>query len=248
MPKYYPLRYLFRRYEILRSIKPSVSFLEVGAGNFELSKEFLHFFSFGKAIDFSPETLTLYNELDSATTQRLSFELENIADLPDGGSYDCVVSCEVMEHLQNDKKFLLKLYGQLKPQGQLIVSVPAHMKFWTVHDEITGHFRRYERQEIIELFEQVGFKGIEVIAYGYPFINMLRWLRVLYAVRQAKVKSHWDRTKQTQHSGVNHISSKLYWLGIFINPLTISPLNWIARFFNNFDLSEGYIVIAEKPK
>jgi hypothetical protein len=151
-----------------------------------------------------------------------------------------------MEHLEDDKTFLLKIYRQLKPQGQAILSVPAHMKFWSIHDDITGHYRRYERQDIIELFQSAGFKNINVIAYGYPFINILRWMRAVYATRQAGVKGQWNRIQQTQRSGIDHVPSKFHWLGLLINPYTILPLNWIAKLFNTTDLSEGYIVIADK--
>lgn len=246
MAKYYPPRYLFRRYEILRRIKPAEVFLEVGAGGLELSQELLRYFNRGKAIDFSPDTLSIYSKLEPCTTKRLIFEVTDVANLLEKNTYDCVVSCEVMEHCEDDKTFLVKICHQLKPQGQLILSVPAHMKFWSVHDEITGHYRRYERQEIIELLQTAGFDNIKVIAYGYPFINMLRWLRALYATKQARVKEQWNRTQQTQRSGINHVPAQVTWLGMLINPYTTLPLNWIARLFNRTDLSEGYIVTAQK--
>lgn len=247
MHMYYPPRYLFRRYEILRHVRPAELFLEVGAGSLNLACELLNYFSRGKAVDFSLETQSIYDELSSDITKRLVFESIDIAALPEEASYDCVVACEVMEHFEDDQTFLLKIHRLLKPQGQIILSVPARMKFWSIHDEITGHYRRYERQQIIDLYQAAGFENINVIAYGYPFINMLRRLRVLYAARQACEKTKWSKIEQTQRSGLHHIPTKFHWLGLLINPYTLLPLNWIARLFNKTNLSEGYIAIAEKP-
>lgn len=246
MFQYYPPRYLFRRYEILRLVRPADIFLEIGAGELNLSQELLKYFSRGKAIDFSPETMSCYTSLKPFITKRLSFEVTDVNNIHEEDFYDCVVSCEVMEHLDNDATFLLKIFRLLKPHGQAILSVPANMKFWSIHDEITGHCRRYERKKIIELFQSAGFENINVIAYGYPFVNMLRWIRVLYATRQAKIKRQWNRVQRTQQSGIHHVPSKFSWLGLLVNPHTILPLNWIARLFNTADLSEGYIITADK--
>ncbi|AUI67552.1 class I SAM-dependent methyltransferase [Beggiatoa leptomitoformis] len=247
MLKYFPPRYLFRRYEILRHLRPAKRFLEVGAGGLALSQELLAYFQAGKAVDFSPNIESYYMALPLPIRQRLTFEQGDVAQLPVADTYDCIVACEVMEHIEDDKQFLTTLYERLVPQGQLLISVPAHMKFWTIHDDITGHFRRYEKQAIIELFQQVGFENITVIAYGYPFINILRWLRALYAKKQAKVKASWDKNQQTQCSGINHVPTIFNWIGLFVNPYTVLPLNWIARLFNQLDLAEGYIIVADKP-
>lgn len=247
MSKYYPPRYLFRRYEILRHVRPADSFLEVGAGELELCCELLKYFSSGKAIDFSPETQAIYCRLEPETIKRLYFEVNDVTNLAEENCYDCVISCEVMEHLEDDRAFLLKTHSLLRPKGQIILSVPAHMKFWSIHDEITGHCRRYERQELIDLMQETGFKNIRVIAYGYPFVNILRQLRVFYAVWQATEKVHWSKTRQTQRSGINHLPAKFRWLGLLFNPLTTLPLNWVASLFNETDLSEGYIITADKP-
>ena len=67
------------------------------------------------------------------------------------------------------------------------------------------------------------------------------------ATRQAKVKRHWDRGEQTRKSGIDHLPAQFSWLGLLINPCTFLPLNWMARLFNKTDLSEGYIVVADKP-
>jgi SAM-dependent methyltransferase len=248
MIHYFPPRYLFRRYEILRHIRPAVCFLEVGAGGLALSTELTRYFEQGHAIDFSPEIAGIYQQLPLHIREKLTFQQCDIYQLPQDKKYDCIVACEVMEHVENDAQFLLTLKSLLKPRGQLILSVPARMKFWTIHDDIVGHLRRYEKTELNQLMQQVGFNRVNVIAYGYPFVNMLRILRSWYARKQAVTKQQWTPEQQTQHSGIHHVPSAWNHLGLFVNPYTFLPLNWMARLFNDYDLSEGYLVIAQQKK
>lgn len=247
MPNYFPPRYLLRRYEILRNLRGGQHFLEVGAGGLALSKELLRFFKTGIALDSSPGSRQIYDTLPGTVKERLKLDASDLATSATEPQYDCIVACEVMEHVEDDTSFMIAIHSHLRHNGQVILSVPAHMKFWTIHDEITGHYRRYEREELVDLFQKTGFDNIRVIAYGYPFINLLQRLRALYAKKQAGVKCKWDKARQTQQSGLNHVPSQLHWLGIFVNPYTTLPLSWIARLFNNTDLSEGYIIIADKP-
>ncbi len=244
--KYFPPRYLLRRYEILKRVRPAHCFLEIGAGEFALSQELLAYFKRGQAIDFSPAVADLYQQLPPAVQQRLSFDSISIADLPTDVQYDCVVACEVMEHIEDDLAFLHTVHCLLTTNGQVILSVPAHMKFWTLHDEITGHVRRYEKADLLALMQRAGFQQVQVISYGYPVINLLWRLRALYAKRQAGEKQQWDAQQQTQQSGVLHVPRQWDVLGWLVNPYTFLPLNWLASMFNAGDRSEGYLVVGYK--
>jgi 2-polyprenyl-3-methyl-5-hydroxy-6-metoxy-1,4-benzoquinol methylase len=72
--------------------------------------------------------------------------------------FDLIFCLEVLEHIQDDEAAIRKLSSFLKPNGKLIISVPAHMKYWTKHDVIAGHYRRYERDELIHKLLKGGFK------------------------------------------------------------------------------------------
>jgi SAM-dependent methyltransferase len=248
MIPYFPPRYLFRRYEILRHIRPAECFLEVGAGGLALSSELTRYFTRGHAIDFSPEIAEIYQQLPDKIREKLTFQYGDIYQLPSGKQYDCIIACEVMEHIEDDAQFLRFLKSLLTPQGQLILSVPARMKFWTVHDDIVGHLRRYEKAELMQLMQRVGFESVKIMAYGYPFVNGLRFLRALYAKKQAVIKQQWTAEQQTQHSGIHHVPRSWNSLGLLVNPYTFLPLNWIACLFNGYDLSEGYLIIAQVEK
>ncbi|OGL36141.1 hypothetical protein A3F38_01885 [Candidatus Saccharibacteria bacterium RIFCSPHIGHO2_12_FULL_48_21] len=246
MLTYNPPRYLFRRHTVLRSLRRGKTFLEIGAGNLKLSSELAKHFDKGTALDFEVDIKSWHKRLPKNLRAKISVEIEDIFRFEPKTQYDCVVSCEVMEHIKDDKKFLVKIHKLLRDGGQVIISVPAKEKYWSVHDEIAGHYRRYDKARLIELLAEVGFKDIKVYSYGFPFINGLRLLRVMHGKRQAKTKLHWSRQKQTKQSGVGQISGKFDILAIVVNPLSFYIPNLISRLFDNMDLSEGYVAVATK--
>lgn len=246
MNKYYPLRYLFRRYEILQFIQPGNTFLEIGAGNLELSKTLLAYFDSGVAVDFSDNTLQQYQLLPSEIKQRLQLTMKEVSEFEQDTAYDCVIACEVMEHIAADAAFVKQLFQLIKPKGQVILSVPAHMKFWSIHDEIVGHLHRYSRAELETLFKKAGFSEITIVAYGYPFVNFLRFFRVLLAKKQMDTKRTLNTIEKTKASNQSEVPLFVKWLTFFVNPYTITPVAWLTRFFRHTDLSDGYLVFARR--
>jgi hypothetical protein len=63
----------------------------------------------------------------------------------------------------------------------MLVSVPAHQSRFSVVDELVGHFRRYEREQLRARFAEAGFEVEVLWCYGYPLANVLE--RVRRAVR-----------------------------------------------------------------
>lgn len=246
MLSYNPPRYLFRRYEILRNVQPGEKFLEVGTGNIKLARALLRYFKCGTIVDFSRYVQALYQGLPNEHKQRLTLMVGDVGELLFTETFNCIVTCEVMEHVEDDEKFLRRLHSLLNESGQLILSVPSRMKYWSVHDEIVGHLRRYEKEDIVERVERSGFSDIKVLSYGFPFVNLLRLPRILLAYKQQNQKKNLEQRRQTEDSGVYHASDGVNWLGLFVNQYTLLPFAWIASLFNRLDWSDGYIVIARK--
>lgn len=244
--QYYPPRFLFRRYEILKRLKKGYNFLEIGPGSLSLTMDILKHYTNGTLVDYNPYVQEIYNGLEKPIKKRLNLVIEDFMLLNINSKYDCVIACEVMEHIEQDAEFLSKIYSLLNNHGVLILSVPSKQIFWSIHDSIVGHLRRYEKQEIINMLSKKDFKNISVISYGFPFINILRWPRILLAKMQAKEKKSWDIITQTKESGLSHHREFPKFLGILCNKYTAYPLCLIASLFNGYDLSDGYIITAEK--
>lgn len=72
-------------------------------------------------------------------------------------SFDCIVCINVLEHICEDVKALRNMYKLLKKGGVLIMLVPAHPFLFGSIDESIGHFRRYKKNDLLNLFKKTGF-------------------------------------------------------------------------------------------
>ena len=90
-----------------------------------------------------------------------------ITALPfDDGFFDLVVACDVIEHVEDDRRAFDELSRVLKSDGTLVFSVPLHPEHWTVFDACVGHARRYRPAELRELIEERGLVVEKSAVFG----------------------------------------------------------------------------------
>lgn len=89
--------------------------------------------------------------------------LPDAIDAPDG-SYDLIGLFDVLEHIEDDHGSLVTLGRKLKPEGSLLISVPAMPWLWSEHDVSHHHKRRYTRSSLSRVIEAAGL-DVEVISY-----------------------------------------------------------------------------------
>lgn len=243
---YYPPRYLFRRHAILRVLRPGRNFLEVGPGNMQLTQELLKYFQRGTLIDYSQDICSVYKMLQPSIRSCLELSVLDFVNHELRKTFDCVVACEVLEHVPDDRAFLRKLYAALSDHGQLVLSVPARMKSWSLHDHIVGHLRRYERESLVTLLNTVGFKGIQVYSYGFPFVNWLNIPRIFLARRQYSCNVKFTIEERTKMSGIAQTAGMSPLLGLFVNPITVYPLALFSTIFQRLDWSGAYLALGTK--
>lgn len=108
--------------------------------------------------------------LSQLKSMRSNIDEVILGDMTDSGlpseSYDIVVSVEVLEHVEEDEKFVNEVSRVLKPGGRFIMTTP-NGDFVENHNP--DHKRHYRRNQLIELltrrFEQVDVEY--AIAGGY---------------------------------------------------------------------------------
>jgi len=80
--------------------------------------------------------------------------------------YDLVICSEVLEHLKDDNKALLRIFQLLKKNGLVLITVPSinaplyRLGIAKEFDKKVGHLRRYEFNEIASLIKENKFKII----------------------------------------------------------------------------------------
>ena len=90
---------------------------------------------------------------------------------------DIVLAMDVLEHIHDDHSALIEWKKTLKPNGLLLISVPAFQHLWSRHDIFLGHHKRYNKKGLNELVESVGFQTLKIhyaFSFIYPAVLLLR--------------------------------------------------------------------------
>jgi SAM-dependent methyltransferase len=90
-----------------------------------------------------------------------------------GAPFDAALMVNVLEHVFDEASVLKSIRGILRPQGMLLVFVPALPWLYGRLDKKVGHERRYTRRGLSQVIEQAGF-SIESIRY-FDFPGILPW-------------------------------------------------------------------------
>ncbi len=70
---------------------------------------------------------------------------------------DTLVCCNVLEHIEDDRKTLADMREILQPGGRLVLLVPALSRLYGSLDVHLRHFRRYEKPELERKLSEAGF-------------------------------------------------------------------------------------------
>jgi SAM-dependent methyltransferase len=73
------------------------------------------------------------------------------------GHYDTVFALNVIEHIGDRDQALQNCRKLLKPEGTLVILVPAFQCLYNRFDEKLGHYMRFTQKTLCELMEHNGF-------------------------------------------------------------------------------------------
>ena len=106
-------------------------------------------------------------------------------------SIDCIISLNVLEHIEDDYKIIEDFYNFLPKGGKLILYLPASMMVWTKLDELVNHQRRYFKKDIEHLLTTNNFK-IEKLYFvdfiGWAVLLVSKLLRINLDFNIKKIK------------------------------------------------------------
>jgi SAM-dependent methyltransferase len=145
-------------------------------------------------------------------------------------SFDLVTCLDVIEHTDDDVAALAELRRVTRPGGRLVVTVPAHPRLWSLHDEVNGHRRRYTRRSL----------GAAAGAAGWR-VERLTGFNVAYLAPAALVRIVRRRTT-TETSAA---ASELALTPPSLNPALELPLRLEAALIRRgYDLPPGLSLLA----
>jgi SAM-dependent methyltransferase len=89
------------------------------------------------------------------------------------GSFDGVVSLDVIEHIEDDVRTMQNLQRICVANAVVVITVPATPWLWTTRDERLLHKRRYTRPQLIALARGAGFEVVKCSYYCVFFFPIV---------------------------------------------------------------------------
>ncbi|WP_372015997.1 class I SAM-dependent methyltransferase [Pseudoxanthomonas sp. 10H] len=94
------------------------------------------------------------------------------------GSFGAIGMFDVIEHIQDDRGFLVGIAPLLAHGGKLYLSVPCHDWLWSQADVTAGHFRRHTTASMVSLLD--GLFRIDYLSFIFlPLVLPQLLLRAL---------------------------------------------------------------------
>lgn len=141
----------------------------------------------------------------------------------DDSSFDVILSSDCLEHVEQDLEALIKMRKLLKNEKSLIIlTVPALMCLWSYNDIFVHHHRRYNKEGLIELFNQAGFQ-IQMCSYYnfwlFPPIWLVRKVKNIFQIQDDDLKptNNWTNKLLSKI-----FTSEKYWLKSHSFPYGVS--------------------------
>ena len=161
----------------LNKYAKSGDFLDIGGGNGFQAKAIVDSNYNGKVILIEPGTDGCRN----AKKRGLDFVYQGFfQDFP--FAEFSIGNCglfDVIEHIEDDIKFLNQLYDKLNKDTRVFINVPALKVLWSETDELAGHFRRYNLSDLKRIEENTPFKLVDYSYYFEHYIIPLFIARVI---------------------------------------------------------------------
>lgn len=243
-------RFLLRK-NALSSILKSMNLhnkkcLEIGFGAGEILKLLAAKEANVTGFDFSQDAAEMARQRISGCKNNNKINIKTNIDEIEPGEFDVVLALEVLEHIEDDKQVFSQWLKYLKPGGSLILSVPAHMAKWGDNDVWAGHYRRYEKIDLISMCEENNVSILKFWNYGYPITIILD--KLLHGSKKNEVENikntDISNDELSKQSGIKRDNKLIYRL--LSNDISLFPFYVLQKLFYTKDFGSGYILHIQK--
>lgn len=107
---------------------------------------------------------------------------------------------DVLEHIEDQKRFVGQIKRVLRPGGILYLTVPAYQCLWSLNDVTAQHYRRYNKHALTQILQ-----GQFEILYSTYFFQAL--ILPLFFFRSLPHRLVWTKNLKLINSSVEHGAS-----------------------------------------
>ena len=148
--------------DIIKNISDhnNCSLLDIGCGNGHLLKDSSQYIKNAVGIEKFSYPKKLFNNI-------LNIDIfdNNFKD----DSFDIVTFLDVMEHIEDENRFLQEVKRLIKENATIIITVPAYQWLFSNSDIFYGHYRRYNSKRLRKVLEDNGLE-IQKLSYMNCFL------------------------------------------------------------------------------
>ena len=134
--------------------------------------------------------------------------VENVVPAAHGVPFDSALMVNVLEHVGDDASMLSSIRGILRPNGALLLFVPAGPWLYGTLDEKVGHARRYTLPGLKRLVQDAGF-AVETIRY-FDLFGVLPWFFLGRVRRIRQFSPRWARLYDRLVVPIAHATEKYF--------------------------------------
>ena len=231
--------YLVKKLLRKLNLPKSITFLEIGCGTGQFLFEMANRGYKGWGVDLGEYSVTKSKE----KVRNFQIDVYQMDFMKINRSFDLIFAFSVFEHIKDDDKAFDKVYDMLNENGYFIFSVPGRKDLFEDVDRGYGHFRRYERDEIVAKLNQVGFKIHTIWSWGPKFIPKLYRCAIK---KESDVNVNLSTEEKTKISAY-HAAGEFFVRKIFPIYSKLFFLYKIQNLFLNCNfLNCNYLVMCQK--
>jgi SAM-dependent methyltransferase len=200
--------------EAVRQYPPSGPLFDVGGGNGFVAKSMQD--AGFEVVLVEPGAVGAANARRRGIQYVVRATLEDAGFLPN--SLPAISLFDVVEHMEDDRKFLETIRFHLSANGRVYLTVPAYQALWSREDIVAGHHRRYGSRAIRELLVEAGF-AVEFLTGFFQFLPP-----AIFALRVIPF-----RLGLAISSEVGEAGNKIRWQHEIKSGWISRPLHWIQQ-------------------
>jgi SAM-dependent methyltransferase len=218
----------------VRRFPPTGFILDVGGGNGYVARGLM---------DAGYETVLLEPGADGAVNAKQQRQLPTVinATLDEArvraGSVPNIGLFDVLEHIEDDRRFVAQLFEMMRPGGLLYLTVPAFSWLWSMSDVDAMHYRRYTRR----ILDGVLAGRFDVLYSTYLF---QRTLPVSFLIRTLPYAVGLARPKPASAYEAHHAAGSQRTADV-LNRLLAHEVSTIAA-GNSLRMGSSLLVVARR--
>lgn len=226
------------------------SFLEIGSGNGYISNIFLKNGLSGVGFDLNESACENNRELNRNFVKKGKYKVYNNDFLDEdlGRKYDLIISCMVIEHLNDDDLFAFigKAKELCNKNGSILFFAPSSMKYWGIEDEIAGHIKRYEFEDFQNLADFNNLRINKMVGLTFPLSNWLFKVSNYLITKNESDKLSLSQKERTVYTGNRNVPFKTTfpkWMKIFLNEFVMYPFYLLQK--ANYKNKNSMVIATE---